>query len=173
MNGFLLLIPFFLIRFGLMAWLDRAALARAAHFAPMQGRERAAHLVYQLANAGILLYPLFLTVPVELCWPTAVGAALYLGGLALCAASVICFARPDARGLNQNGVYRYSRNPMYLAYFLCFAGMAVLTRSWGLFALVLVFQVCTHWVILAEERECLARFGEPYRQYMEQVRRYL
>lgn len=173
MNGFLLLAPFFLIRFGLMAWLDHASLARAAHFAPMRGGERAAYLVYQLANAGILLYPLFLTVPAELSWPTAAGAALYLGGLALCSASVICLARPDARGLNRNGVYRYSRNPMYLAYFLCFAGMAVLTRSWGLLALVLVFQVCAHQVILAEERECLARFGEPYRQYMEQVRRYL
>ena len=143
------------------------------HFAPMRGGERAAYLVYQLANAGILLYPLFLTVPAELSWPTAAGAALYLGGLALCAASVICFARPDARGLNRNGVYRYSCNPMYLAYFLCFAGMAVLTRSWGLFALVLVLQVCAHRVILAEERECLARFGEAYRQYLEQVRRYL
>lgn len=63
MNGFLLLAPFFLIRFGLMAWLDHASLARAAHFAPMRGGERAAYLVYQLANAGILLYPLFLTVP--------------------------------------------------------------------------------------------------------------
>ena len=42
MNGFLLLVPFFLIRFGLMARLDRASLARAAHFAPMRGGERAA-----------------------------------------------------------------------------------------------------------------------------------
>ena len=42
MNGFLLLVPFFLIRFGLMARLDHASLARAAHFAPMRGGERAA-----------------------------------------------------------------------------------------------------------------------------------
>jgi len=38
MNGFLLLIPFFLIRFGLLSFLNKQALPRAAHFAPMRGR---------------------------------------------------------------------------------------------------------------------------------------
>ena len=45
MNGFLLLIPFFLIRFGLLSFLNKQALPRAAHFAPMRGREKAARLL--------------------------------------------------------------------------------------------------------------------------------
>ena len=43
MNGFFLLIPFFLIRFALTAALSREALGRAARFAPVRGRERAAY----------------------------------------------------------------------------------------------------------------------------------
>ncbi|WP_442911269.1 methyltransferase [Lachnoclostridium sp. An196] len=31
---------------------------------------------------------------------------------------------PDENGLNTNGIYRFSRNPMYVAYFVCFTGMA-------------------------------------------------
>ena len=53
--GALLLAPFFLIRFGLLARLDREAVGRAAHFAPMAGGERAAYWVYQFSTGGIIL----------------------------------------------------------------------------------------------------------------------
>ena len=42
MNGLWLLLPFLLIRFGLLAIFSREAVGRAAHFAPMAGGERAA-----------------------------------------------------------------------------------------------------------------------------------
>ena len=98
---------------------------------------------------------------------------MYLLGLILCAVSVLHFAAPDQDGLNTQGIYRLSRNPMYLGYFVCFLGMALLTRSWVLLALVLVFQGSAHWIILAEERWCQETFGEAYRQYRGRVRRYL
>ena len=43
MNGLWLLVPFLLVRFGLLAVLSREAVARAAHFAPMEGGERIAY----------------------------------------------------------------------------------------------------------------------------------
>ena len=101
------------------------------------------------------------------------GLVLYLLGLVLCAVSVLHFAAPDQDGLNTQGIYRLSRNPMYLGYFVCFLGMALLTRAWVLLALVLVFQGSAHWIILAEEWWCQETFGEAYRQYRGRVRRYL
>ena len=101
------------------------------------------------------------------------GLLCYGGGLLLCAAAVVSFAAPDSGGLNTNGLYRISRNPMYLAYFVCFLGMALLTRSPALLGLTLVFQASAHWIILAEERWCLEQFGQAYGQYMARVRRYL
>lgn len=62
---------------------------------------------------------------------------------------------------------------MYVAYFLVFLGCALVTQSWVLLGMVVVFQVSAHWIILAEERACLAQFGPDYAQYMAQVRRYL
>ena len=38
--GLFLLLPFFLLRFGLLARLDREAIGRAARFAPLEGGER-------------------------------------------------------------------------------------------------------------------------------------
>lgn len=173
MPGVLLFLPFLLVRFGLLAAKNRQALPRAAHFAPMQGREKIAYAVYQLATLGILLALCASRIQSGSTGTWYGGLVLYLLGLVLCAVSVLHFAAPDQDGLNTQGIYRLSRNPMYLGYFVCFLGMALLTRSWVLLALVLVFQGSAHWIILAEERWCQETFGEAYRQYRGRVRRYL
>ncbi|WP_442929338.1 methyltransferase family protein [Natranaerovirga pectinivora] len=76
-------------------------------------------------------------------------------------------------GIKLNGLYRVSRNPMYIAYFICFIGCVLLTYSWILLMLVIVFQISSHWVILSEERWCIEKFGEEYIKYMNKVRRYI
>lgn len=171
--GILLLIPFFLIRFGLLAVLNKDAVRRAARFAPMERRERPAYWAYQLSNAAILLSLFFLTpqtAPPALFWA---GAAVYGLGTILLAIAMVNFAAPAADGMNKRGLYRVSRNPMYLAYFLFFLGCALLTQSPVLLGFVLVFQISAHWIILAEERWCIQTFGQAYLDYMHNVRRYL
>lgn len=140
MPGVLLFLPFLLVRFGLLAAKNRQALPRAAHFAPMQGKEKIAYAIYQLATLGILLALCAGRIQSGSAGTWHGGLVLYLLGLVLCAVSVLHFAAPDQDGLNTQGIYRLSRNPMYLGYFVCFLGMALLTRSWVLLALVLVFQ---------------------------------
>ncbi len=173
MNGFLLLIPFLLIRFLLLSILDKEAVGRAAYFAPMQGKERTAYWIYQISNVGIFAGLFFLNVLIDFSIQFYMGIFLYSLGLLLCAAAMVSFSSPDHSGFNKNGIYRLSRNPMYLAYFICFLGMCLLTRSLTLLGIVLIFQVSAHWIILAEERWCIERFGEEYIEYMNQVRRYI
>lgn len=173
MNGFLLLLPFLLVRFLLLSALNRGAVQRAAYFAPVQGKERTAYYIYQISNIGIFLYLIFLKVIVDFSLWFYIGLVFYILGICLCAVTVICFSFPDDMGMNRNGIYKFSRNPMYVAYFICFAGMAVLTRSLVLLAVVMVFQVSAHWIILGEERWCMEKFGTAYGQYMKEVRRYI
>lgn len=85
----------------------------------------------------------------------------------------MCFVSPNAKGLNINGIYQLSRNPMYVAYFICFIGMSLLTQSLLLFGIVIIFQVSVHWIILSEERWCIVKFGKSYKEYMKKVRRYI
>ena len=168
-----LLIPFLSLRFGVLSMLDSSALRRAAHFPPFRGPEKPAYWPYQLSSAALLLGPFFASVhtaPAPLFWS---GAALYAFGLLLLLLSVIGFAAPSESGVRHKGVYRISRNPMYVAYFICFAGMALLTQSGLLFGILMIFQISAHWIVLAEERWCIQNFGEEYRQYMKKVRRYI
>ena len=170
---FLFLIPFFLVRFGLMAALGRGAVARAAHFAPLVESEKTANRVYQISTVVILLYPVFLRVRTA---PSALfyaGIGAYALGMVLLIASVVSFSSPSENGINQSGLYRISRNPMYVAYFFVFLGCALLAQSPVLLVTLLCLQVSTHWIIRAEERWCIQQFGDAYLQYMKRVRRYI
>jgi protein-S-isoprenylcysteine O-methyltransferase Ste14 len=146
MNGFLLLIPFILIRYGLLRILNKEGLKRAAFFAPPIVREKAVYWFYQISNILIFVYLFFLKITTTSYW-FYTGLAIYGLGILLCLASVLNFAEPAKNGINLKGLYRISRNPMYLAYFIYFLGCVLLTQSLLLLAILMVFQISAHWII--------------------------
>ena len=172
MNGFLLLIPFILIRFGFLSILNREGVKRAAFFPPLIGKEKIAYWFYQISTILIFVYPFFLKIKTEPYWFYA-GLATYGLGVLLCLVSMLNFAKPAENGINLKGLYWISRNPMYVAYFIYFLGCVLLTQSLLFFAILMVFQISAHWIILSEERWCIKRFGEEYKDYMNKVRRYV
>ena len=73
-----------------------------------------------------------------------------------------------------DGVYRHTRNPMYLGMTLVYLALALATDSGVALllvpALVALVQV---GVIAREERYLEAKFGDDYRRYRASVRRWL
>ena len=171
MNAAILLIPLFLIRYGLLALINKAALPKAAYFPPMQKTEKMMFYIYQLSTAFILVYMFFLKATITTV-TSKIGLCIYVMGVSLFAAATTSFAKSGA-GIKKAGLYRISRNPMYIAYFIYFLGCGLLTRSILLLILAGSFQIAAHWIILAEERWCIQTFGDEYTQYMKAVRRYV
>jgi protein-S-isoprenylcysteine O-methyltransferase Ste14 len=72
------------------------------------------------------------------------------------------------------GPFRYSRNPIYLALTLLYLGVALLINAlWILLLVVPVLVVICYGVIAREEAYLARKFGDAYRQYTAQVRRWL
>ena len=172
MNGSVLLIPLFLIRYGLLALINKAALPKAAYFPPMQQYEKVMFCIYQASTVLICIYMFFLSATITDAM-SEIGLCIYITGVILFASATVSFAKPGAGGLNQGGLYRLSRNPMYVAYFIYFVGCALMTHSILLLILVCAFQIAAHWIILAEERWCIQTFGDEYIMYMKKARRYI
>lgn len=81
--------------------------------------------------------------------------------------------KPASR-LVTTGVYRLTRNPMYLGMALLYLGLAILFDS--LLALVLlpvVLAVIQTQVIAREEAYLQRKFGDEYRAYKARVRRWI
>src|SRR6185369_15692971 len=73
-----------------------------------------------------------------------------------------------------SGVYRFTRNPMYLGMVLLYAAIAVAADSVvALVLLVPLLVVIRYGVIAREERYLVAKFGDEYRRYQASVRRWL
>ena|SRR2546429_643908 len=72
------------------------------------------------------------------------------------------------------GPFRYSRNPIYVALTLLYLGVAFLVNAlWILLLVVPVLLVIRSGVIAREEAYLTRKFGNAYRQYTTQVRRWL
>lgn len=171
MNAFLTVIPIILIRYGLLSAMSKEGLKRAGLFAPLLGKEKVAFWIYQITTVLTLLCLLLLKIRTDSVW-FYIGLIIYISGIILYAVSVANYANPKINGINVNGLYRISRNPMYIAYFIYFLGCVLLTHSWILFGLLIIFQISAHWIILSEERWCIKKFGTEYIKYMNRVSRY-
>lgn len=117
-------------------------------------------------------------------WAVGLAAILVLVGLGLCLSAVWLFrskhttvnpTTPEAVGqMVCTGVYRFTRNPMYLA-FLCALGAwaLVLASPWAAMALPVFVLYLNRFQIEPEERALRAKFGASYEDYAQQVRRWL
>jgi protein-S-isoprenylcysteine O-methyltransferase Ste14 len=110
------------------------------------------------------------------------GGGLFLAGAALLASAIRLFRRAGtaippwepSTTLVTTGVYRLSRNPIYLGMILIYVGIAlVFAASWAFLLLVPVLLALEIEVIRREEAYLERRFGEAYRQYRHKVRRWL
>ena len=72
------------------------------------------------------------------------------------------------------GLYRFVRNPMYIAGLLVLAGEVLLFQSKGVFIYLLVMFGVFHFFVLGREEPRLEkRFGESYKRYRKSVRRWI
>jgi protein-S-isoprenylcysteine O-methyltransferase Ste14 len=110
------------------------------------------------------------------------GAALVTLGVGLLAACIWEFARRGRGTLSPldppkelvvQGLYRYLRNPMYVAVSLILFGEALLIPSWPLVAYWAVFFTLVNVFVIGFEEPFLRRqFGESYERYTREVHRW-
>lgn len=106
----------------------------------------------------------------------AAGAAVY----AWCVWDFATFGRGtpapiDApKKLVVRGLYRYTRNPMYVGVLTIILGWAAFFRSPSLVLYALAVWACFHlFVVLYEERHLAAEFGSQYEAYRSRVPRWV
>lgn len=106
-----------------------------------------------------------------------IGLLISISGIILNMIAMYSFAR-FAGGLNTTGIYRYSRNPMYVGGFLFVLGLNLI--GWFISLINTIFMVlsilwivATHWGVLEEESFLENKYGNSFREYMKKVPRYV
>jgi protein-S-isoprenylcysteine O-methyltransferase Ste14 len=115
-------------------------------------------------------------------WPQWVGAGLFVLGLALfLPCQWLFFSRGQGtpapfdppKKFVRRGLYKWVRNPMYLAVLALVAGEAVFLKSWHIGVYWICLACVLHlFVVLYEENSLRFRFGAMYEDYKRDVPRW-
>ena len=117
-------------------------------------------------------------------WHKTVAVTMWCLGVGIALAGVFEFGRVKttvnplnpaaASAMVTSGIYRYSRNPMYVGLLLALLGWAVWLSHLLAFALLPFFVLyINRFQIEPEERALSVKFGEQFRNYRSSVRRWL
>jgi len=137
-----------------------------------------------LFGALMWLVSAYSVLTVALPWRSAVAFICCAAGLAIALAGVVAFRRakttvnpltPEATTtMVTSGIYRFTRNPMYLGFLLVLAGWAMYLSNVLAFALLPLFVWhMNRFQILPEERALGAKFSDAFTAYKCTVRRWL
>ena len=163
------LIPVIFLFMPLVSRGQKEKTAFAAYFSKMQ---RNAFSTTQLIFFILIIYSIFVPLKLGTVW-FYVGLSVFLIGFipyAMLAANFVItpLDKPVTRG-----IYRYSRHPMYLTMFLMLLGTGIASASWIFVLLSVVDITMPHLFVETEERYCLDKYGDAYREYMNRTPRWI
>jgi protein-S-isoprenylcysteine O-methyltransferase Ste14 len=152
---------------------DIKAFFRKGSASPQYSKaERAANNIGMLVWYILLAYSVFLPLPLGT--PLLyTGTALFAAGLIIVEIAEIPWAKTALDKPITTGIYRYSRHPIYIGVFVQYIGIGIASAS-GLFLLLIIIQIAlSAYTTPAEERFCLEKYGNAYREYMKRTPRWL
>jgi len=139
-------------------------------------------IAFSIAVAISVVLYLILPLSLPLLLARPLGLVLFCGAFAVGAAGAGTFLRlgtpisphKSPIKLATGGIYRVTRNPMYLALTATlFALGLIFSNFWAILATPILWGVL-HWgVVLPEERFLTQKFGDAYAELLSSTRRWL
>ncbi|MGY5874540.1 MAG: methyltransferase [Candidatus Thorarchaeota archaeon] len=102
-----------------------------------------------------------------------IGLIVYAIGLLGLVVAIQNFANTPLDKPVAIGLYRFSRHPQIVMLFVIGIGLSIALSSWILLLFRIISFGLEHAGVIAEEKECLKRFGDSYKEYLEEVPRYV
>ncbi len=150
----------------------RGAQSPTSALASLSRPKRLAFSASKIIYFPAMVYSIFLPLKLGTVW-FYVGLPLAIVGLITGTIVLVNWAAAPLDKPVTNGLYRYSRHPMYIASFFFFLGISIATASWVFLAFTIAINVASLYSSRIEEQGCLRQYGDDYRDYMKRTPRWL
>ena len=128
--------------------------------------------VSMLMELVAVIYSIFLPFKLGTIW-FYTGLAIFLLGLVVLTVASVNFTVTPINELVTRGMYRCSRHPLYLASSFIYLSVGIASASWVFLLIFIVQLVSMSIAAVEEERYCLDKYGDAYREYMNRTPRWL
>ncbi len=142
------------------------------HHIPLNKTEEKLAKIMFLVFVIPIVYSFFLPIKLSTVWFYA-GLLIYLFGVVIGTIAMYDFFTTALDKLVTKGVYRISRNPMYLSMFLIYIGTGIACVSLLFLLLTMVFVILSYILVITEECFCLKTYGKDYRNYLNRTPRWI
>lgn len=133
---------------------------------------RVVSYVSMVIETMAVAYSIFLPLQLGTIWFYA-GLAIFLTGLVVLTVATVNFATTLLDVPVTRGIYHYSRHPLYLASLLIYFSVGIAGASWVFLLVFVVQSVSIRISAVEEERFCLEKYGDTYREYIDRTPRWL
>ena len=172
-NAWLLTLPLFLAP-AIVAPFKKGLFAKTSSTATLSRLERGVFVLSKVVLFAIFLYSIVLPLRLGTVW-LYVGLPISLVGIVLyIMVSVNIVTTPVDRPVTQ-GLYRYSRHPIYVTGIFMLLGVSIISASWVflLFTIIFGVGVTRPYFIKIEEGKCLGHYGDTYKKYIAITPRWI
>src|SRR4030065_1520869 len=118
---------------------------------PYEKGEKRAFVIYMVGLFVMVAYSIFLPLKLGTVWFYS-GLTIYLVGLVMFLLAIVNIATTPLGKPFTQGMYRYSRHPLYFSGVITFVGVSIASASWGFLLLTGVIMIVLAYTIIAEER---------------------
>ena len=139
---------------------------------PLNEKEKKLDYLSTITFLASAFYSFFLPLKPGTAW-LYIGLFVYLFGMIFTIVAGINLVNTPLDRPATKGLYRISRNPIYLGTNLIFIGIGIACASWLFLLLIAVFIIQQHILVGAEERWCLEKYGDAYREYMDRTPKWI
>jgi protein-S-isoprenylcysteine O-methyltransferase Ste14 len=134
--------------------------------------ERRLRYIGYFVMLALIIFSLFLPLKLDTVW-FYVGLLIYLLGVIFDVMAGVSFATTPLDKPVTKGVYRISRNPQDFSAFLIMMGTGIACASWLFLLFAMIWIILSNRGGIAEERFCLEKYGDGYREYMNRTPRWI
>jgi protein-S-isoprenylcysteine O-methyltransferase Ste14 len=101
------------------------------------------------------------------------GLGIFIAGLVVNIIVTINFIATSVDRPITGGAYRYSRHPGYTSLLMIYFSVGIASASWIFLLVTIIWVFLLNIAAVDEERYCLERYGDVYREYMARSPRWI
>ena len=169
-NAWILIIPVIVCWISGVKFLFSKRMPQSAP--PSKRKDKILSSLLVMVMFGSFFNSVFLPLKLGTIW-FSVGLIVYLVGLVVITIAMLNFATTPMNKPVTKGIYRFSRNPMFIGWFLLYFGIAIVSVSWVFLLITVFFIFITVYLSPFEEAVTLRYYGNPYKEYMEKTPRWI
>ena len=167
-NTWILSIIYFIISIGLLLLIPKYNISKFVKTPKIKYITELNYILYY----GFLVFSIFIPMNVDTV-SFYIGICIFILGMLLYTISMFYFAISEYNQPVTERIYKLSRHPVYLSFFMISLGISIAGASIILSIIAILHFITSYFIAKKEEEQCIEVYGKSYLDYMKKVRMFL